>query len=541
MFKHYNTYDFRTVEVGGEQMASLISRKDENGVIFDSSYQVKKTVDMDGFLPQWILDSLDEKEKLTNMHDFNVIDNGNRVLMLTKVFENATVEESRTVGFHGNCTAKWQGFKEVDVATSKPIFEWSAHGRIDLKESTKKGNLKKMCNGNLGHGGWDILHLNAIDKFPDGDYLISSRHTDALYKISHHNGSIMWRLGGVKSDFELLGNAKFSRQHHARVHLQNDTHTIVSLFDNARGDGRKQAPTNKNSRGLVLSLRTDMNPMTAEIIAEYEHPLGRYTTARGSVQLLPDKNAFVCWSGATLQSEHTPDGRMTLEAQFKLQGANSYRSYKFPWVGRPQAPPDVHSVAGDFGSNGTSTLVHVSWNGATDVAYWNMYKTDADGNNEELIGSTARQGFETVLSHQGYVSFIILEAVDASARTLGRSNVQKTIPPANPKSFAVIEETQWLQDHTSLSNAAIVLRDPILTFFFGVTSCAAVGVVLWAYWRSKKTKKFWPRSQKQAYEPLSVGDEECKDFGDSTLVDEESDGCEKPGTPGVSVRACSPC
>ena len=72
MFKHYNTYDFRTVEVGGKQMASLISRKDENGVIFDSSYQVNKTVDMDGFLPQWILDSLGNKEKLTNMHDLYV-------------------------------------------------------------------------------------------------------------------------------------------------------------------------------------------------------------------------------------------------------------------------------------------------------------------------------------------------------------------------------------------------------------------------------------------------------------------------------------
>ena len=106
----------------------------------------------------------------------NVIDGGKRVLMLTKVFENATVEESRTVGFNGNCTAKWQGFKEVDIATSEPVFEWSAHGHIDLKESTKKGNMRKMCNGNLGHGGWDILHLNAIDKFPDGDYLISSRH-----------------------------------------------------------------------------------------------------------------------------------------------------------------------------------------------------------------------------------------------------------------------------------------------------------------------------------------------------------------------------
>lgn len=68
MFKHYNTYDFRTVEVGGEQMASLISRKHEYATIFDSSYEVSQTVDMVGYLPQWLRGSLGENEKLTNMH-----------------------------------------------------------------------------------------------------------------------------------------------------------------------------------------------------------------------------------------------------------------------------------------------------------------------------------------------------------------------------------------------------------------------------------------------------------------------------------------
>ena len=73
MFKHYNTYDFRTVEVAGEQMASLIFRKDENGVIFDNNYQVHKTVDMDGDFPKWLLDALGDNEKLTNMRTYQKI------------------------------------------------------------------------------------------------------------------------------------------------------------------------------------------------------------------------------------------------------------------------------------------------------------------------------------------------------------------------------------------------------------------------------------------------------------------------------------
>lgn len=29
----------------------------------------------------------------------------------------------------------------------------------------------------------DITHINAVDKFDDGDYLFSSRHTDSLFKV----------------------------------------------------------------------------------------------------------------------------------------------------------------------------------------------------------------------------------------------------------------------------------------------------------------------------------------------------------------------
>ena len=350
----------------------------------------------------------------------------------------------------------------------------------------------------------------------------------------------------MKSDFEFLNKAKFSRQHHARVHQQNSTHTIVSVFDNAKGDGRREHPSNTNSRGLKLLLHTAATPMTAEILGAYEHPQGRYTSARGSMQVLDNDNAFVCWSGSTLQSEHTSDGRIVLEASFKLEGANSYRSYKFPWVGKPTAPPDVHSVAGGFGGNGTSTLVHVSWNGATEVSSWNMYRTDAEGKYEQLIASTKRQGFETVLSYRGYASFVILEAVDSNGEVLGRSNVQKTIPPANPEDPAVIEETQWLQEQASepsLFTAIAVLHNPLFAFLFGASACAAAAAVMWIFLRKSKKNGLWPSAQDQIYERLAEADVDGKDFGDETLVDDESDVEEKHVGKRVSVtiRESLPC
>lgn len=30
----------------------------------------------------------------------------------------------------------------------------------------------------------DIAHMNSVDKFDNGDYLISARHTNTIYKVS---------------------------------------------------------------------------------------------------------------------------------------------------------------------------------------------------------------------------------------------------------------------------------------------------------------------------------------------------------------------
>ena len=58
-------------------------------------------------------------------------------------------------------------------------------------------------------------HANSVDKFPDGDYLFSGRHSDTVYKISHKDGSIVWRLSGrgENGNFELSDH--FSGQHDA--------------------------------------------------------------------------------------------------------------------------------------------------------------------------------------------------------------------------------------------------------------------------------------------------------------------------------------
>ena len=100
-----------------------------------------------------------------------------------------------------------------------------------------------------------------------------------MYKISHKDHSIVWRLGGVKSDFQQDG-WEFSRQHHAQVLEQNATHTILTIFDNGIGDGPFEHASSDRARGLIILL--DTVNMRADITGEYKQPKGERTNARGT-------------------------------------------------------------------------------------------------------------------------------------------------------------------------------------------------------------------------------------------------------------------
>ena len=339
-------------------------------------------------------------------------------------------------------------------------------------------------------------HANSVDKFPDGDYLLSGRITNAIYKISSKDGTIVWRLGGKNSDFKF--DDEFSGQHDARVRKQNDTHTIISLLDNAMV---KPDTTNDQSRGLVLALRTDTNPLTAEVEARYNHPQGGYAPGRGNFQILPSGNAFLGWTVHALHSEHTPDGKVIMEASLKPE-LKSYRNYKFPWVGHPTKPPDVHSAAFSVGDNNTTTIVYVSWNGATEVGSWNVFKTTKNGGARTLVAAGLRKGFETSLAISGFAAFVVIEAVDANGEALGESEVTESVQPSNTLSPAVVQEKQWLEEHSlgyTGSGAGGVLGSSTFTFALGLLGCVIVALLL-------KVSLYRKRPAQHVYEPLQGSD-----------------------------------
>ena len=148
-----------------------------------------------------------------------------------------------------------------------------------------------------------ISHANSVDVTPQGDYLLSSRHTDTIYKISGANGSIIWRLGGKRSDFS--ASFEFSRQHDVRYRGQNGTHMFISILDNAKGQD-SQGNTNLFSRGLLIAI--DESRMEASVQAHYDHPYharGPLVPRRGNYQLLPNGHVLMGWY-AGLREDFSP-------------------------------------------------------------------------------------------------------------------------------------------------------------------------------------------------------------------------------------------
>src|SRR5579884_3608242 len=259
--------------------------------------------------------------------------------------------------------------QEVDVRSGRLLWEWRSLDHIGITES-----YLPMQDP------YDYLHANSIQVDNDGNLLVSFRHAWTVHKINRRTGAVMWRLGGRRSDFAMGPGTQFTWQHHVR----KITDGMMTVFDNGSDGVTNSEPV---SRALILAV--DAHHKTVRLVKAYRHPQGLRAGAMGSVQLLPDGHTVVGWGTAGHASEYGANDEYLWDLTTP-SGRVSYRALRFTWSGRPHDPPAVSSTRA---RNGDRTL-HVSWNGATGVAAWQL-----------LLGSSAsslqparrvrRSGFET--------------------------------------------------------------------------------------------------------------------------------------------------
>src|SRR5829696_5908070 len=284
--------------------------------------------------------------------------------------------------------------QEVDLETGHVLFEWHSMDHVALEESNwplPEDPTKEA---------YDYAHLNSVGIDTDGDLLVNARHTWAVYKIDRRTGTVRWRLGGKKSDFELEDGAQFAYQHDARRREDG----AITMFDNAAS----QAPQpGKHSRGLALEL--DEGNGAARVADEYVNGnlLGE---TQGNMQVLPNGHVFVGWGAAPAFTEFAPDGRILLDGRI-AEGNDNYRAYRARWTGRPTDPPALVV-------EGREAIA--SFNGATGVDRWELL-AGADPGALRLAGSSARQGFETRLPIPADARVVAVRALGPRGGALGES------------------------------------------------------------------------------------------------------------------------
>ncbi|HZF57900.1 MAG TPA: arylsulfotransferase family protein, partial [Rubrobacter sp.] len=246
----------------------------------------------------------------------------------------------------------------------------------------------------------DYFHLNSIEVDHDGNLIVSARRTSAVYKIDRASGEVIWRLGGKKSDFEMGAGTRTAYQHDAR--RQGDG--TITIFDNRNENKDEQ------SRGLVVEL--DEDAMTATLVREYTHPDKVLSATQGNVQVLENANVFIGWGSAPVMSEFDRGGGLLFSAAFPAE-SESYRAFRFPWEGRPQDEPAIaaQAVAGE------KVTVYASWNGATEVAAWEVL-AGPGLDRLQPVGTAPRKGFETAITVNMSEPYVGIRAKNDAGKVL---------------------------------------------------------------------------------------------------------------------------
>ncbi|KAI9702782.1 MAG: hypothetical protein M1836_007996 [Candelina mexicana] len=351
-------------------------------------------------------------------------------------------------------------FQEVDITTNQTVFTWSAFDHVDLTES-----YNNVSGAGTQSSPFDYFHINSVYKDPAGDYLVSARVMDTVYKISGKDGSIMWRMNGKKSDFQIDDAAKFAFQHDARW-INDTTQTRLTLFDNGA------TGTAKYSRGLLLDV--DQTFKTVKLVTEFANGPRTFAQFEGNLQPInassETTNYFIGFGSQPFFTETSSNGSILLDAKFsKTNQVNSYRAYKFPWVGSPTTNPDIAYTKDE-------AKAYFSWNGATEVENWVVYTADM-ANSPAFVNITTayRTGFETEVDLSkvaGLKNLVRGEAISGDGTSLGWTDA------TDGTSFFTVEDATGLKRAAESATPTMITATPSPTN--GAASLSATSNPVWA-------------------------------------------------------------
>ena len=341
-----------------------------------------------------------------DLHEFRITEQGTALITIYEIIP----ADLSPLG-HSPDGSIWDClFQEIDLATGSILFQWRSSEHYAITDT-----YRDIPDDDP----FDYFHINSVEKDPKGNYLISSRYMHSVTYISGTTGEILWVLGGKRNNFTDLSDGKatgFMYQHDARWH---DKYTTITIFDNAAEDGHIVGPYTRGMR-----IKIDQKKMTAELVNEYVNPQHIFGVSQGSMQVMDNGHVLLGYGNTGAMTEFAANGIVLCDMHFGPQAyfgsgdIQSYRVFKFNWVGKPTTKPDVQIL---HNKEDNTTNLYVSWNGATEVAKWVLEGADEVGDKRwETIEELAKEGFETTFSIMSDApTYVRVKGLDSRGKVLG--------------------------------------------------------------------------------------------------------------------------
>lgn len=147
----------------------------------------------------------------------------------------------------------FRGIREKKLIKGSGIVKLDKEGKILWRWSLLKNTEYKPLIQSMANVDEILGHANSIAVAMDGNYLVSFRDFNQIWKIDKTNGNVIWKLGR-DGDFKMPEESYFIRQHSLHINQQGQ----LVMFDN--GD-LKLRP---NSR--IVSLEIDEDNRSAKLM-----------------------------------------------------------------------------------------------------------------------------------------------------------------------------------------------------------------------------------------------------------------------------------